>query len=144
MGENGGTMNASEVLVTADPVPAARAALARLAVFAVTGVGLAALAATTGFGIPCPFRLATGVRCPLCGATTMGVALLRGDLAGAWRANGFVLVVLVQLLVAGLVWAAEALSRRCHWPAGWPGSLDRWLLLWGAAGVLFDLVRVVG
>ena len=124
------------------PRQAASAALRRLGIFLVVGAGLSAVALLSGHGLPCPFRMATGVRCPLCGATTMGTALLRGDVAAAWQANGFVLIVLAQLLVAGGVWVAELVSGRRWWPTGWPGRLDRWLVVWAVAGVGFDIVRV--
>jgi hypothetical protein len=63
--------------------------------------------AITGIGIPCPWRLATHTLCPFCGSTTMGAALLRGDLAAAWTANPFVLTMLAGLAVACVCWLVE-------------------------------------
>jgi uncharacterized protein DUF2752 len=79
-------------------------------VFGAAGLGLSVLAATTGLGIPCPWRSMTGTLCPLCGGTHLGMALLSGDLAGAWAANQFVLVGLAGLLLLGVLWAVEALG----------------------------------
>lgn len=118
--------------------------LRRSAVFVGVGVGMSALLVFGGIGLPCPFRLATGWRCPLCGSTTMGAHLLQGDLAGAWAANGFVLLALVLVVLVDLVWLAEVLSRRRVFPPGWPGSLDRWLLAGAVAGVVFQLARGLG
>lgn len=52
-----------------------------------------------GWGIPCLFRLATGLQCPGCGVSRMCLALLRLDLAGAWQANP-ALLCLTPLLIA--------------------------------------------
>ena len=80
--------------------------------------------ALTGRGIPCPVLLATGWQCPLCGASRMGAALLRGDPAAAWVANPFVLV-LGGLLLAVWAWSGVRLLTRRS--AGLPTSLGRWL-----------------
>lgn len=50
---------------------------------------------------PCPFYALTGLRCPGCGSTHAFYALVHGDLAAAWAANPFTLVV-VPLLVGKL------------------------------------------
>ncbi len=57
--------------------------------------GLAYYAFASAFGgIPCPFRLVTGLKCPGCGITTMILALGRGDLSAALAANPFLFVTL--------------------------------------------------
>lgn len=43
----------------------------------------------TGIGIPCLFRLVTGLKCPGCGVTHMCVSLLKRDLPAARAANPF-------------------------------------------------------
>jgi hypothetical protein len=74
------------------------------------GLALSALYATSGLGLPCPFRLLTGWDCPLCGGTRMGDALLHGDLPGAFGFNPVALVGLVILGVLGVVWTVEAVG----------------------------------
>jgi hypothetical protein len=71
-------------------------------------LALSALYATTGLGLPCPFRLLTGWDCPLCGGTRMGEALLHGDVQAAFGFNPLALVGLVILGVLGVLWTVEA------------------------------------
>lgn len=55
-----------------------------------------------GVGIPCIFHVLTGLDCPSCGVTHMCMALLRFDIAAAWRTNAAILCLLpVLLLIAG-------------------------------------------
>lgn len=116
--------------------------LRSLAVFGAVGFGLSALAATTGLGIPCPWRSLTGTLCPLCGGTHVGMALLGGDLAGAWAANQFVVVGLVGLAVLGLLWTVEALGGRAvRPPRVLRGRPDRWWVAVGMVAVLFAVWR---
>jgi Protein of unknown function (DUF2752) len=89
--------------------PATRAA-GYVAAFFAGGLALSALYATTGLGLPCPFRLLTGWDCPLCGGTRMGDALLHGDVPAAFGFNPLALVGLVILGVLGVVWTVEALG----------------------------------
>ncbi len=100
------------VTVTA---PAPRAfrpgrALTYLGGVGLTGLALSAVYATTGLGVPCPFRLITGWDCPLCGGTRMGSALLHGDLSAAFWFNPVALVGLVVVTVLGVIWTIEALG----------------------------------
>lgn len=67
--------------------------LRRGAVLLLAGLAYYLFAARFG-GIPCLFRLATGLKCPGCGITTMILALGRGDAAGAFGANPFLFVTL--------------------------------------------------
>lgn len=135
-----------------DVVPAAtqrepRVSLRAVSVFGAVGVGLSAVYAATGWGIPCPFRMATGWLCPVCGATTMGSELLHGHLGAAWAANPVVLVALVGLALLGLGWALEVATRR-RFPVldAW-ARLQRWfstrpgLAVLGVAIVVWILAR---
>jgi hypothetical protein len=50
----------------------------------------------------CPFAIATGQACPLCGGTRAASALLEGDLVLAWQMHPIIFVV-APLLVLGFV-----------------------------------------
>ena len=62
-----------------------------------------------GVGIPCPFRLLTGLKCPGCGVTTMLVDLMKLDVLGAFEANPVLLFLLAPslLLVVLLEWKGK-------------------------------------
>lgn len=93
--------------------------------------GYALWVGLTGRGPACPIHAALGLWCPLCGASRMGLALLRLDFPGALRANA----VLLALLLPGIIWGAVHAVRYVR--TG-DGSVRRWerALLWGAVGVL--------
>ncbi len=74
------------------------------------GLALSALYATTGVGLPCPFRAVTGWDCPLCGGTRMGAALLDGDVLAAFGHNPLALIGLLILGLLGVLWAVEAVG----------------------------------
>ena len=78
-----------------------------------------ALAGSDGGGLlpPCPFRAATGLPCPLCGATRAFALAVRGD--GGWVAYNAVWVVLAAIAVAAgvLVLAGMPLPRLRARPA---------------------------
>ncbi len=71
------------------------------------GVCYGILVSRIGFGIPCLFRLVTGLKCPGCGVTHMALCLLRGDLSGAFYENPMVLT----LLPIGLILAIRLTYR---------------------------------
>lgn len=68
---------------------------------ALVGLGAAytAVIFVVGRGLYCPFWKLTGLLCPGCGVTRMCLALLRLDLAGAWRANAALLLAMPVLAV---------------------------------------------
>jgi hypothetical protein len=135
------------------PLPArsfrATRGLTYLGGFAASGLGLSALYAVTGVGLPCPFRMATGWECPLCGGTRLGTALLHGDLVAAFGYNPVVLVGLVVLTVLGVLWTVEALGGPAvRLPGRVAARLSRvrptrWLVLSLLAAALFVLLRNV-
>ncbi len=93
-------------------VPAAGTFDARRAVAYTTalfagGLGLSVLYASTGIGVSCPFRAATGWECPFCGGTRMGAALLHGDIVAAVAFNPVAVVGLAVLGVLGIAWLVE-------------------------------------
>jgi hypothetical protein len=119
--------------------PATRAA-GYVGAFFAGGLALSALYATTGLGLPCPFRLLTGWDCPLCGGTRMGEALLHGDVQGAFGFNPLALVGLVILVALGVLWTVEA--------AGGPHSErlrrvrpTQWLVIGLLAAVIYTITR---
>lgn len=71
------------------------------------GICYGAVVSKIGFGIPCLFRLTTGLQCPGCGITHMALCLMHGDLSGAFHANAMVLT----LLPVGGILAAKVTLR---------------------------------
>ncbi|WP_051215241.1 DUF2752 domain-containing protein [Granulicoccus phenolivorans] len=121
------------------------ARLGWLSLFGGTCVLAGGVYAVTGHGIPCPVLHLTGLLCPVCGSSRMGVALLHGDVAAAWAWNPFMLL-LAAALAALYGWTLiRVLQRR---PANLPGvlgELDRrptWQVLLGV--VLIGVVFAVG
>lgn len=60
----------------------------------------------------CPLRAVTGIPCPVCGTTTAGVRLGRGDLLGALAANPVTLVAAALLILAPLLAGRVRLPHR--------------------------------
>ena len=71
------------------------------------GICYGAAVSKLGFGIPCLFRLATGLQCPGCGITHLALCLMHGDLSGAFHSNAMVLT----LLPIGMILAAKVTLR---------------------------------
>ena len=115
--------------------------------FVAGGLALSALYATTGVGLPCPFRALTGWDCPLCGGTRMGAALLHGDVSAAFMLNPLALIGLVIMGVLGLLWAVEAVGGPAvRLPRPLAERLRRvrlthWLVLGLAVAVIYTLAR---
>ena len=64
------------------------------AVIIVIGCVYAVFFKTTGIGIPCAFRLVTGLECPGCGMTRMCTSLLMLDFKAAWSYNPVIMCLL--------------------------------------------------
>lgn len=71
------------------------------------GICYGMLVSRIGFGIPCVFRLITGLECPGCGVTHMALCLMQRDLRGAFYENPVVLM----LLPIGLILAIRLTVR---------------------------------
>ena len=118
-----------------------------LAGFFAYGLGLSVLYARAGIGLPCPLRWATGWECPMCGATRMGSALLRLDLAAALTFNPVVLIGLVVLGVLGALWTVEVLGGPRVRPPRRVGERlrrvhpTRWLVAGMTMALLYTLFR---
>lgn len=90
----------------------------------------------TGLAVPCVFRALTHLLCPGCGVTRLCLALLQGDLAGAWQANPALLVMLPVLAVLAIRLSLRYVREGAALPCGWEKPLV-WVLLalllvWGA------------
>jgi hypothetical protein len=95
-----------------------------------------ALSGPLHLGVPCLLKVTTGWDCPLCGATRMGAAMLRGDLQAAWHFNPVALVggtALMTWFMGALLYQAGRLRRPMPRPRG---TLGRVL----AGGLLLVLV----
>lgn len=95
----------------------------------------------TGIGIPCVFRLVTGLRCPGCGVTTMLLALTEGRFDLARHVNPF-LFYTGPLLLLFLIW------NEIKTITGKKGKADRivniLLIAYLIALIVFGVVRNIG
>lgn len=72
------------------------------------GVLAAALGASSDNGpVLCLFRRCTGGYCPACGLTRAAGRLARGDLAGSWHQHPFLLVAVIEAVMALATWWAR-------------------------------------
>ncbi|MDR0285112.1 MAG: DUF2752 domain-containing protein [Propionibacteriaceae bacterium] len=116
-------------------------ALASAGVVVGAGVVLSLVYALTGWGVPCLLRATTGWLCPFCGGTHLGVALLHGDLAGAWRSNPVVFVAGGLLGLRLIGWTGEVIrhpdrgTRWVPWAVAryWPVALVVVCIAWTLA-----------
>lgn len=65
-----------------------------LFVIFICGMIYAAAVSAIGWGIPCLFRVMTGLKCPGCGVSRMCLSLLRLDFKTAWEYNPAVMALL--------------------------------------------------
>ena len=75
--------------------------------------------AITGYGIPCVFRLVTGLKCPGCGLTHAYLELFKGNIHGAIRQNVLSItlmpVLFLYLLIKAIIFVKTG-SRRTSIP----------------------------
>ena len=89
----------------AAPPPTRIGTLGRYLRPALLGVGVAGALLLSGYR--CPFHAITGWWCPGCGGTRAMLALLHGDVAGAWRDNALALTLFPLALAVGLAPSAR-------------------------------------
>lgn len=90
---------------------------------------------------PCTLRTLTGVPCPTCGTTHAAVALLRGHVLEALRANPLAAIAGIAFLVGGAV-APLWVSVRRSVPV-FPTPLPVWARIAGGAVLLVGWLWVV-
>lgn len=83
----------------------------------------------------------THTLCPFCGSTTMGAALLHGNLADAWTANPFVFILLAGLGLACLCWLTEVLGGPAIRLPRLLGDQRVWYAVLAAAAITFAVWR---
>ncbi len=59
----------------------------------------------------CPWKLATGLDCPMCGATRAVHSFLRGDVVGAMDHNLLFVLLLPAMLYAFVAWTATRMGH---------------------------------
>ena len=110
---------------------------------ALVGLGAAytAVIFVVGRGLYCPFWKLTGLLCPGCGVTRMCLALLRLDLAGAWRANPALLLALPVLAILAVRMAVRYVRTGQKLPSRGEERIIWGLLIYFLAwGVLRNLI----
>ena len=91
-----------------------------------------------GFGLPCLFRVMTGWQCPGCGVSRMCICLLKGDVQGAFAANGVLLFALPGLIAVIVDSTVRYIREGCWRTKGWSTVLV-WILT--VALLAFGIVR---
>ncbi|MCL2784916.1 MAG: DUF2752 domain-containing protein [Propionibacteriaceae bacterium] len=124
------------------PATPPRDHLIAVGAFVCAGVAVSVLTMATGVGVPCPFRMISGWMCPFCGGTTMGISLLHGDLASAWRANQALMVIFPVIGVRTIGWIVEAIRHPkvgSRWLPRW--FSQHWLAIFVTVAVAWTLLR---
>ncbi|MBQ2989056.1 MAG: DUF2752 domain-containing protein [Clostridia bacterium] len=95
----------------------------------VLGIGLLyfGFVSLTKIGIPCPFRLITGLQCPGCGISRMLMAVIRLDFVSAFHYNPVVFltspILLFLILLSDLDYIRTGRSSANRFQAVWIAEL---------------------
>ena len=93
---------------------------------------------TVGIGIPCPFRLMTGWKCPGCGVTRMAYALAHLRFREAYDCNPYFLCLLPFLLLYAVYRSRKYIcGSDDHYS---PAEKVLWVLVLAGA-VVFGIIR---
>lgn len=123
-----------------------RSAVVLLAPVAAVGLAAAALTPTDALAdgpTLCPFRLLTGLPCPLCGLTRAWVATMHGDLPTALQLNPFGPPTVAFAVVAVLLGLQAVLDTGRRDRGLSPRPTGRAPALGGMALLVYGLVRLV-
>lgn len=92
----------------------------------------------TGWGIPCPFHLVTGLDCPGCGVSRMCLALMRLDFLEAFSHNPALMILSPIWLVTFLFWLHSYIRDGRREQAQW----QKWVTIVSIAVLLvFGVLR---
>lgn len=61
----------------------------------------------------CPIKRCSGLPCPLCGGTTSGFLLLRGEVSQSLRTNPLVSIGLLSIAAWSLIWLTTGFRIEC-------------------------------
>lgn len=102
------------------------------------GIGYGLFAMTTGYGIPCIYKLFTGLDCPSCGVSRMFLSLMRLDFAAAFGYNPVIFCMLPLLFLVGARWVYQYIRYGRTQP-------EKWMVYAGiamlSALIIFGFVR---
>ena len=104
----------------------------------VCGIAYALLCNTLGFGIPCFFRLTTGLKCPGCGITGMFLSIMRLDFDGAFKSNPAMLLSFPAIMVLFADVAISYIKTGKCATKRWSAVL-MWIVIIGL--IVFGIVR---
>ena len=112
----------------------------RGAVSAVLALGLAHVKVAGRPATICPLRALTGIPCPFCGGTTAAVRLGHFDVIGALRANPFVLIAGLGVVLAPAILGVVGV-RLGSWSANARRLLTATVMVGVALSEVWQLVR---
>lgn len=88
----------------------------------------------------CPFAIATGHACPLCGGTRAAAALVQGDLTAAWELHPMIFAIAPLALFAWVSWLGV---NRGWWDAPSSRLTNRFALVVGIGVFSLWIARAI-